>query len=315
MKKDFNAVIRMHTEGYTLEEIAESTGKSRAAIARWIEQHKASLKLAGIPEEDEEEYFDEPTEITGLSGLEKANKLKERELKTLDQKAKVESEKIKRTTLREFKRVISGIRSYARGFKWKHSDVTETLDKIENLEEQAHEALAFNENEIEKNSISQILNILKREFSKLVESGESFSFTFNFTDYEMELLDNALSLEEFDNDEFDVEDYHRQGAWQKFVSLIDKFHELSGTSVGREDIQKCQESIRHFNEVIGELPEGITSEFDEELEVLESVSQYLKELSIRIDESIWNSKRFLLSEEVTDQINVLIENEGEPKDE
>lgn len=317
MNTDFNEAITLHNEGYTPEEIAESTGKSRATIYRWLEQHKASLQLAGIPEVDdfEEEDFEEddesPKAIPGLSGLEKANELKERELETLGRKAKVESEKIKRSTLKEFKRVISTIKEYARGFKWKHSDVVETRDEIENLEEKVHEALEFDENAIEINSISQILNILKGEFSQLADSGADFSFTFNFSDHKMEFLDNALSIESFDNNEFDMEDYHRQATWQTFIDLIDKFREFSGTSIGSEEVEECKASINEFKDMVDELSADLKEEFDSEMEVLDAVTEYLKELAIRIDESLFHSKRFLLPEEVGDRINDLIDNESE----
>lgn len=315
MNTDFNEAITLHTEGYTPEEIAESTGKSRATIYRWLEQHKTSLQLAGIPEvDDEEEDFDddELNEIKpGLSGLEKANELKERELKTLDQKARVESEKIKRATLKEFKRVISGIREYALGFKWKHANVVETRDKLENLIDQVHEALEFDDDAMEDNSIAQILSILKGEFSQLAESGKSFAFTFNLAPYKVDLLEFALSIESFDNTEFDIEDYVRQGAWQRFLDVIEKFKEHAGASVGREEVSVLSKEVEGFRSIVDELPSDLKGEFDSELEVLDSVSEYLKELEIRIDESIWGSKRLLLPEEVSGQINELIDAESE----
>ncbi|MEQ9008948.1 MAG: hypothetical protein RLP12_13755, partial [Ekhidna sp.] len=289
-----------------------------ATIYRSLEQHKASLHLAGIPEVDNEEEnfeeYEEPTAVGhGLSGLEKANELKERELKTLDQKAKVESEKIKRATLKEFKRVIAGIREYAQGFKWKHDDVVETRDKLENVIEQAHEALAFDDEVIEENSIVEILNILKEEFSQLVESGSSFSFTFNLAPYKVDLLEFALSIESLDNTEFDPEDYVRQGVWQRFLDIIDTLKEHAGTSIGSEEVVVISKEVEGFKSVVDELPTGLKGEFDSDLDVLDSVSEYLKELAIRIDESIWGSKRFLLPEEITEKINDLIENEVEPE--
>ena len=319
MNTDFSEVISLHNEGYSPEEIAESTGKSRATIFRWLGQHKASLQLAGIPEVDvEEEDFedDEPTKSKhGLSGLEKANELKERELKILDQKARVESEKIKRATLKEIKRVISGIKDYSQGFKWKHADVVETRDKLDNLTDQVHEALAFDDDAMGENSIAQILNILKGEFSQLVESGKSFDFTFNLAPYQVDLLEEALSIDSFDNTEFDPENYVRQGAWQRFLDVVEKFKEHAGTSVGKEEVSVLFKEIEGFRSIVDELPTDLKGDFDYELEVLDSVSEYLRELEIRIDESIWGSKRFLLPEEISEQINELIEVEGEKEKE
>ncbi len=314
MKPEFKEAVKLHKQGHTAEEISDEIGVSRATAYRWIETYKGSLALAGSNGEYEEEELEEThaedsaLDQPSLSGIEKANELKERELSIIERRDFVEKEKTKRSILKEFKSLLSGIKEYASGFRWGHKEVSDVALKVEELEESLQEVFEFDDNEMCHNSACQIVGILKDEFNHLVDSGAEYSFRFDWSHEKLNMLDFGLSIGSLDNNEFDLENYVRQGAWNRFVKFTDGLRSRSGESVSNSDVSVIQKSVGDLIERLSVDDSGIEGEFDEELALLEDIKHYLEELAVRISENIWRSKRFVLPEEISEKIDELIEN-------
>lgn len=319
MKPEFKEAIKLHNQGFTPEEISEELSISRATAFRWIKQHKASLALTGIDEEFVEDEFeqsvldDEPKEIDHqtLSGIEKSNQLKERELDLLEKRDFVEKEKTKRSVLKEFKDLLTGIREYAQGYKWGHKEVAQVVTRIEEIEESLQEVFDFDEDEMCENSTCQIMGVLSKEFGRLEESGDEYSFSFNWSKEKLDMLDFGISLENLDDDEFDLDDFNRQSAWNEFTRFIDLLKQSSGESVGTKEVDSFKGSLDDLREELNSDTRGVTGEFVKELGILGEIEKLLSEYSIRIEESIWGSKRFYIKESLSDKISELINSNQE----
>lgn len=286
----------LYEAGYDINEIIEETGFSKNLVSKAIEQ---------IEEEED------PEDAAELNGIKKANQLKERELDMLEKKEFIESEKSKRQALKEFKKLVEGVHYHVEGSKWDQDSLNKTTSEIETQLEIVDEIFEFDHDQRQDNSIFEILTILKDEFSGLSKNDPDYSITITWSPEKLAMLQYALEIEQFDDTEFDTEDYNRQRAFGIFTRFIESLEDLSDSKVDNSDVEELRSKLNHTREaIIADIP-GVDGEFEDEVNILGEIEKFLSELSIRIDESFWNEKRFTLPNDIQE----LIDQTAEPAEE
>lgn len=290
-------IINLHEEGNSPLEIVEITGFE-------LEEIEAILDSM---EEDEQSEEDPELEPTHLSGIDKANELKERELNHLEKEAFIKTEKQKRKTLKEFKLLAEGLLDHCQGSKWDRESLKKSYDEIEELIETVEEIFGFDADEMEDNSIYEILQVLKEQFSGLANQDADYQVTIDWSPEKIEMLQYALDIENFDDAHWDREDFNLQRAHNVYSRFLESLAELDGKKVDSDDLESLQSDLVYTKETISSDLPGVEGEFEDELEVIERIEEYLKELGIRIDESFWGEKRIQLASSIVEVINELEE--------
>ncbi|UXX78006.1 hypothetical protein N7E81_11605 [Reichenbachiella carrageenanivorans] len=285
MKTEFIEAIQLHNEGYSLEDIAESVEVKQATVKRWIEQHEASLSLAGITEEDEESF------TSTLGAIHESNQLKRKELERLDRKEAVQKEKDNRILIKDFQNLCEGIREHVEGSKWNFEEVEKVASKIEDLKGRIEEHFEFNDDVTETNSVFQILGILQDEFEQLKESGPGYSFVFDWARPKIHLLDQALEINDLRNVEFDNCKFEKELAADTIQSTLNGLNGFDGRQVDIDDLQTMEGMLETAQETLESLVEEDLDELGEDIEKIDQIRNYLTELKIRVDESFWKEKK------------------------
>ena len=218
-QKDIKRVLALYHDGYDAEDIAIETDLLQEDIEACIEEY-------------EEEQA--PT----LSGIDKANALKEKELEMSERKAFVDSEKAKRGILKKFIGTIEGLLDHVQGSSWASDSIRKMYKEIDSLVEEVMEAFYFDKEAMADNSIFEILVILKLEFSNLAKNDPDYKITIDWSDEKIEMLEYALVIEDFDDTEFDTEDFNYRKAQGAFTRLIDDIVELQDERMDSEAIER-----------------------------------------------------------------------------
>ena len=287
-QKDIKQVIALYHEGYNAEDIAIETDLLQEDIEACIEEY-------------EEEQA--PT----LSGIDKANALKEKELEMSERKAFVDNEKAKRGILKKFIGTIEGLQDHVQGSSWASDSIRKMYKEIDSLVEEVMEAFYFDKEAMADNSIFEILVILKLEFSNLAKNDPDYKITIDWSDEKIEMLEYALVIEEFDDTEFDTEDFNYRKALGAFTRLIDDIVELQDERMNSEAIEDLESSIQFTIETLESDTSGVEGNFEDQIDLLNEILEHLKEFAIRVDESIWGEKRLSLPEAITERIDELEE--------
>jgi hypothetical protein len=296
MKKQFTEVIKLHNQGYSADQIVEETGASRATVYRWIEQHEASLTLAGVDQDHPGEEVSHLA-LTGFekaaSSIERANDLKERE-------DEVNNKKNERAAVRDFKKLMEGLKEHTAGSTWSKEEIRKVLNETDDILELVHDVCTFHGDECSDLSIFEITTIVKTLFKNYLYN-YSDGLKVQWDSAKLEMIESGLGVEEFDDVSFDTADYYRQTAYLIFIGFIDQLLAISGILSVEEADDLISELKRTKEALTDDLNEDLSDEFESELSILSALEDFLKEYRIRTEEAFFG-KRFFLPEEIKSQI-------------
>lgn len=300
----FQKVVELHNAGYSAEEISSKLEISRATAYRAIQQHETSLAMGGLDEPEDEypsEYTEDDEDVSTLAGLGKA-------VAVIEQEAKIKTKKLQRDALKSFHRILEGLKEHTSGSTWSRDDIRKVLTETNNVIDLVEEACAFEKNEYQDLSIFLITTIIKDHF-KIYLANFSEGLKIQWDQPNMDMLEAGLEAETFQDQTFDEQDYERQKAWLIFNDFIDSVLKVSGV-LNVDQVDELSSELKWIREALDEdLPAYLDGEFDEELELLDQLQEFLKEYRIRTEEAIFG-KRFSLPDTLLAKIkSIQIQNE------